>query len=170
MSLDASLFRLRRKVLIVTDSIQSSRAAPYLSLFLKQHRAHYYELLDQVRRSGDWEAWLAFLLEGVRQTAEGAVATAQRLAEMFRVDRERIGPFGRRAGSALRLHEALKARPILSVAEACRRTGLSFPAASSAMDLLVTLGIARELTGKRRNRLFAYGSYMSALDERTEPL
>ena len=51
----------------------------YLSLHLKQHRADYYNLLDEVRRTGDWEAWLAFFLDGIRQTSEGAVQTAHRL-------------------------------------------------------------------------------------------
>jgi Fic family protein len=140
----------------------------YLSLHFKQHRATYYDLLDRVRREGDWEAWLAFFLEGVQRTAEGAVSTAQRLGEMFRADRARIEARGRRAGSALRVHEALKARPILSMPEACRVTGLSFPAASSAMDLLVELAVARELTGKRRNRLFLYDGYLAILNEGTE--
>jgi len=140
----------------------------YLSLHFKQHRATYYELLDRVRRQGDWEAWLAFFLEGVQRTAEGAVSTAQQLGEMFRADRARIEPRGRRAGSALRVHQALKARPILSMAEVCRVTGLSFPAASSAMDLLVELAVARELTGKRRNRLFLYNGYLTVLNEGTE--
>jgi Fic family protein len=140
----------------------------YLSLFLKQHRAQYYELLNQVRFDGDWEAWLAFFLDGVKQTAEGAVSTAHRLAEMFRADRFQIEASGRRAGSALRVHEGLKARPILSMAEICRSTGLSFPASSSAMDLLIELQIARELTGKRRNRLFVYDRYLTILNEGTE--
>jgi Fic family protein len=140
----------------------------YLSLYLKQHRGTYYELLDRVRRDGDWEAWLAFFVEGVRVTADGAVSTAQRLAEMFGEDRSRILPKGRRAGSALRVHEALKARPITSVQETRRATGLSFPAVSSAMDLLVELRIARELTGKRRNRLFVYDRYLATLNEGTE--
>ncbi len=139
----------------------------YLSLYLKQRRADYYALLDLVRQQGDWEAWLAFFLEGVRATAEGAVETAQRLSRMFRRDRGIIETKGRRAGSALRLHEAIKARPILSMTEICRVTGLSFPAASSAMDLLVELGIARELTGKRRNRLFVYKRYLATLNEGT---
>ncbi len=140
----------------------------YLSLHLKQNRTRYYELLDRVRREGDWEEWLGFFLAGVRQTAEGAVSTAERLAEMFRTDRSWIEPTGRRAGSALRVHEALKARPITSMAEVCRATRLSFPATSSAMDLLMQLGIARELTGKRRNRLFVYDRYLAILSEGTE--
>jgi len=141
----------------------------YLSLYFKQNRAAYYAQLDAVRRDGDWEAWLVFFLEGVRQTAEGAVTTAQGLAQLFQQDRERIEPEGRRAGSALRVHGALVGRPLASVQDVCGRTGLSFPAVSSAMDLLVELGIARELTGRRRNRVFAYDRYLAILSEGTEP-
>ncbi|MBI2505994.1 MAG: Fic family protein [Candidatus Latescibacteria bacterium] len=140
----------------------------YLSLYLKQHRPTYYELLDRVRRDGEWEAWLAFFLEGVKQVAEGAVFTAERLGELFRTDRSRIEGAGRRAGSGLRVHEALKARPIQSMPRVRDATGLSFPAVSSAMDLLVELGIARELTGRRRNRLFVYDPYLAILNEGTE--
>jgi len=75
---------------------------------------------------------------------------------------------GRRAGSGLRVHEALKARPIQSMPALCTATGLSFPAVSSAMDLLVELELARELTGKRRNRLFVYDRYLAVLNEGTE--
>jgi Fic family protein len=141
----------------------------YLSLYLKQHRRTYYELLDRVRRDGDWEAWLAFFLQGVKQVAEGAVSTTERLGEMFRMDRSRVEGSGRRAGSALRVHEALKARPLQPMASICETTGLSFPAVSSAMRLLVEFGIARELTGKRRNRLFMYDRYLAILNEGTEP-
>jgi Fic family protein len=139
----------------------------YLSLYLKEQRPDYYRLLDLVRREGDWEEWLSFLLEGIRVTAEGAVDTAQRLATLFRDDRTKIESKGRRAGSALRVHEAIKARPILSMPEICRTTGLSFPAASSAMELLVDMSLTRELTGKRRNRLFVYDQYLGILNEGT---
>ena len=142
----------------------------YLSLYFKQHRGDYYELLNHVRRTGDWEAWLAFFLEGVRTTAEGAVATSRRLVEMFasdRADMERRA--GRRAGSVLRVHDALKRRPILSLKEVSAHTTLSFPTAASSMQFLVEQGIARELTGRSRNRLFVYDRYLSILTEGTEP-
>jgi len=140
----------------------------YLSLYLKENRATYYAMLDRVRREGEWEEWIAFFLEGVRTTAEGAVSTAQELAKLFLQDRSNIETRGRRAGSALRVHDGIKARPISSLQELCRTTGLSFPAASSAMDLLVELKIARELTGKQRNRLFAYDRYLKILNRGTE--
>ena len=141
----------------------------YLSLYFKQNRTTYYELLNQVRQTGDWESWLTFFLEGVRLTATGAVSTAQRLAQMFQDDRSRIETTeGRRAGSALRIHDALKARPILSLSAACRRTQLSFVTASKAMELLIQNGVAREITGKRRRRVFVYDKYLSILNEGTE--
>jgi Fic family protein len=142
----------------------------YLSLFLKQHRSVYYELLDRVRQDGDWEVWLAFFLDGVRQVAEGAVTTADRLSQMFSTDRVSIEASGRRAGSAVRVHDALKMRPIRSIQSVCEATGLSFPAATSAMELLIERGIARELTGRQRNRLFAYEPYLTILNEEAEPL
>jgi Fic family protein len=140
----------------------------YLSLYFKQHRDEYYALLDAVRQTGDWEAWLRFFLEGVAQTAEGAATTAQRLTTIFRDDQERIQRAGRTAGSALRVQQVLKERPVVSLQEVTERAGLSFPAASSGMQVLEELGVARELTGKKRNRLFGYTKYLDVLSEGTE--
>ncbi len=141
----------------------------YLSRYFKRHRARYDELLDLVRREGDWEAWLEFIAEGVVEAAKGAVDTAVRLSELFALDRSRIeGATGRRAGSALRVHEALKARPLRSITDLAATTGLSFPAAAAAVDALVELGVAREFTGRRRDRLFVYERYVAILGEGTE--
>ena len=141
----------------------------YLSLYFKQHRNDYYDLLNHVRRTGDWEKWLTFFLEGVRSTAEGAVATSRRLVEMFESDRIAISQHaGRRAGSVLRVHDVLKAQPIVSLPNVCTHTGLSYPTVASAMQTLAGQGIAREFTGRLRNRLFIYDRYLSILAEGTE--
>ena len=140
----------------------------YLSVYFKRHRERYYELLNGVRQTGDWEAWLAFFLEGVQETAENAAATVVLLTERFSSDRQRIATEGRRAGSALRVLEALQERPILSIPETCKRTGLSFPAVSSALRLLERAGIVREITGFARNRVYVYGGYLKILNEGVE--
>ena len=142
----------------------------YLSLYLKQNRSDYYRLLTEVRLTGDWEAWLAFFLEGVRVTADGAFSTAMRLTEMFRDDKSRISSLGRTANSALRVHEALMAMPIRSIPEVGRESGLSYPGAAAGMNQLVDLGIAAEITGDKRGRIFVYGQYLQNLTEGTEPL
>ena len=142
----------------------------YLSLYFKKHRARYYDLLEVVRKEGDWEAWLEFFLEGVAETAEEAVHTARRLVDLFNTDRSRIQKHGRQTASLLRVHEALKQRPLSTLSDAATRSGLSFPATSSAMDALVAMGLVRELTGKKRNRVFAYDKYLAVLSEGTEPI
>ena len=121
-----------------------------------------------MRMNGDWEAWLEFFLEGVRQTSESAVETAKRLTDLFQQDRDRIQNIGRAAGSALRVHESLTQRPVASVSSICDSTDLSFPTVSSALSRLDKLRIAREVTGMERNRVFIYDAYISILNEGTE--
>jgi Fic family protein len=139
----------------------------YLSLYFKTNRSTYYDLLQRVRTHGDWEAWLSFFVRGVHETAEGAVATAQRLAQMFKEDRERIQSLGRTSGSALRVHYALQHHPVQTIATATERTGLTVPTVTAVMKTLENAGIVRELTGKQRGRVFAYDRYLKALDEGT---
>lgn len=142
----------------------------YLSLFFKQHRNRYYELLDGVRQQGDWEDWLAFFLEGVETTASAAVVTAQRLLQLFRADEAKLQGLGR-SGPSVRLgYAALRRRPLTSAKQLKQLSDLSFPTASKAIEALVSLGIAREITGGRRNRLFVYDAYLAILSEGTEPL
>ncbi|MCQ3950640.1 MAG: Fic family protein [Planctomycetes bacterium] len=137
----------------------------YLSLYLKQHRAEYYRLLDTVRHQGDWEAWLDFILEGVEQTAAGAVDTAHRLLALFAEDEKRIRDAARAAGSAMRAFVVLRRRPLATIDIIARESAMTFPTASKAIETLANLGITRELTGRQRNRIFAYDRYLAILNE-----
>ena len=142
----------------------------YLSLYFKQHRAVYYERLDGVRASGDWEAWVDFFLEGVEQTAQGAVETARRLVALFQADTQRVQEAGgRNAANVLRVLDSLRHRPMCSLRQIGASTGITFPTASKAMLALVDIGIARELTGQRRNRVFVYDAYLQVLNEGGAP-
>ena len=139
----------------------------YLSLYLKQNRSEYYDLLEGVRLKGDWEAWLAFFLEGVRTTAKGAVLTAHRLRALVEKDQEKTARAGRRANSALRVHQAFVNHPWHSISSISKMTGHAFAGASAGVRFLEELGMVREITGKSRNRLYVYDEYMSVLNEGT---
>ncbi len=142
----------------------------YLSLFFKQHRSEYYRLLDVVRRDGDWEAWIGFFLEGVAMTAQSAVASAHRLLALFQEDSKRVRGLDRNAASGLRVFDAFRARPLATLNALAASTGASFPTATRAVDALERLGIVREITGRKRERVFAYTRYLAILNEGTEPL
>lgn len=142
----------------------------YLSLYLKQHRGEYYRLLDAVRREGDWEAWVDFFLEGVQRTSSGAVDTAHRLLALFRDDGERVAALGRPAANVLRVFGSLRRRPLATVNDLVARSGVSYPTAARAIQSLENMGIVREITGRRRDRVFAYDAYVAILNEGAEPL
>ena len=111
-----------------------------------------------------------FFLEGVETTSLGAVETARRLVALFEEDTRSVQEFGRSAANALRVLAALRQRPILSLSQLCQLTAMNFPTANKAMTHLVETGIARELTGQRRNRVFSYDAYLTILNEGGEPL
>jgi len=142
----------------------------YLSLYFKKHRQYYYELLQRVREKGDWEAWLEFFLEGVKETSDQAADTAKQILELFKTDQQKIEGLGRPATSALRVHQHLQSKPILSVPAAVNALNLSAPTVRKSINHLIDLGIVRETTGKQRNRLFVYSGYLDILNQGTEPL
>jgi Fic family protein len=142
----------------------------YLSLYFKQHRRTYYELLQAVRERGDWEGWLGFFLRGVVATAGQAIASARSVLQLFDRDRARIEQLGRPATTALRVHQLLQRKPLVGIPEASRQLALSQPTVTTALAHLSALGIVHEATGRRRRRAFVYGAYMNLLNEGTEPL
>ncbi|MGE0022993.1 MAG: Fic family protein, partial [Hyphomicrobium sp.] len=142
----------------------------YLSLFLKMNRSRYYELLQLVREKGDWETWLEFFLDGVAQTSEQGVDMARRMLSLFEKDKGKISSLGRAAASALRVHGELQRAPLQSVPRLAKKLKLSQPTVQKSLDHLAKLGIVREITGKRRSRVYEYARYLRILDEGTEPL
>lgn len=141
----------------------------YVSLYFKTHRQRYYELLNSVRLTGDWESWLDFFAEAVTFTSNQAVQTAQQLHDLSKQDRTRIGDLGRAARSALQVHRALMERPVATSNSLVAKTGLTPASVNNALGHLVRLGIVRELTEKKRNRLFSYSDYIAILSRGTEP-
>lgn len=142
----------------------------YLSLYLKTHRSEYYQLLQEVRENGAWEAWLDFFLAGVADTANQAFDAATRIVDLFKEDRERITAESDRAGSALRVHDLFQQNPFLTANQLVERTGLSAPTVNAVLADLERLGVVDEITGKKRGRVFGYRRYLAILSEGTEPL
>ena len=140
----------------------------YLSLYFKTHRAYYYELLNKVRLKGDWEAWLDFFAEAVIVTATQAVDSAQQLVALSHADREKIQGLGRAASSALQVHRALMEYPIATSGRLAEKTSLTPATVNKSLAHLEQLKIVRELTAKKRNRLFSYAAYVEIISRGTE--
>ena len=161
--------RLLITLILVADRALSSPIL-YLSLWFKLHRREYYDRLQRVRSHGDWEGWLRFFLRGVVEMADETVDTTRRVLALFDKHRREIETLGRAAASAFRVHELLQRRPITGVREMASSLGLTYPTVSAAVERMRDRGIVRELTGHKRNRVFAYAPYVDLLSEGTEPL
>jgi Fic family protein len=137
----------------------------YSSLHFKEHRQTYYELLNAVRLTGDWEAWLEFFADAVLASAAQAAASAKRLLQLTLADGQRIAAVGRAAASALAIHQALQSRPIATAASLAASTGLTPATVNKALVHLERLGVVAELTRKLRGRVFSYARYVEILNE-----
>jgi Fic family protein len=140
----------------------------YLSLYFKTHRQYYYELLNNVRMTGDWEAWLDFFAEAVIVTATQAVETAQLLLNLSNQDRDKISGLGRAAASTLQVHRALMEHPIATSGSLVEKTGITPATVNKALGHLEQLGIVKELTAQKRNRLFSYAGYIEIMSRGTK--
>lgn len=140
----------------------------YLSLYFKAHRQYYYELLNNVRLTGDWEAWLDFFADAVIVTATQAEETARQLVDLSARDRNQIKGLGRAAGSTLQIHRALIEKPIATSGWLAEKTGISPATVNKALGHLMALGIVLELTAQKRNRLFSYAGHIEILNRGTE--
>src|SRR5580704_5490047 len=137
----------------------------YPSLYMKTHRNRYYELLQRIRTEGAWEEWLQFFLEGIGSAAQDAADTAERTLRLFVQDKEKIQKLGRAAASALRLHEFLQTSPYIRIGTAAKGLHLTVPTITKSLNHLSRLGIVKEISGKHRDRLFAYPRYVSIVSE-----
>ncbi len=142
--------------LILSEKKLLTKPLLYLSLYFKTHRKRYYELLNRVRLHGDWEAWLEFFAEAVRETAENAVATARRLHFLFQEDAAKIESLGRAAASVKAIHGAMIRRPLATPNSLVAATGLTAATTNKGLEHLVRLRIVEEVTKRRRDRLFCY--------------
>ncbi len=142
----------------------------YLSLYFKQNRNVYYDLLQQVRLQGTWEAWLEFFLEGVTESAKKAVQAAKQINELFEADLLKIQTIGRSRISCIEVLEYLKKMPQTSVPLLSKELNITAPTARSALNFMLKLDIVKEITAKKRDKIYVYRKYLEILDEGAEPL
>ncbi|MFK5913445.1 MAG: Fic family protein [Woeseiaceae bacterium] len=152
--------------LILVEAKVLSEPLLYLSVYFKKHRQTYYERLNQVRLTGAWEAWLLFFVDAVAETASQAVKTAQQLNSLRQNDKACLTELGRQVGSANKILDALFEQPIASINKLIELTGISAATVGKTLDALEQqLGIVKEITGQKRNRVFAYTAYIDILNQ-----
>lgn len=139
----------------------------YLSVFFKKHRQMYYDRLQQVSATGDWESWLLFFVDAVAATATHAVLMAQQLNSLRSQHRAALAGFGRIGASVQQVLDVFFEYPIANINTLVKQSGLTAATVGKVMDKLLQPEIAwvQELTGQKRNRVFAYRAYIDILNQ-----
>lgn len=140
----------------------------YLSLFFKKHRKLYYDKLDAVRHNGDWEDWINFFFEGVAETADDARKTMLAIKKAFAQTDEKIAGLGRPRISASHVMAEFKRKPLLTISEIAKRTGLSNNAVTNTIERLITLGIIKSASERKWGQIYIYSDYAALLASNTE--
>lgn len=156
--------------LILCDRGVLERPMLYLSLYFKQNRDEYYRLLQRVRTHGDFESWLKFFMRGVAEVSDSVTHATRSLIELTLSDRGRVAQLGRGALSALRVYDVLSRDLAIRGPATAKELSLSEPTVNGAIRSLEKLGIAAEITGNARNRVYAYPAYLKIVSEGTTPL
>lgn len=142
----------------------------YLSLYFKQHRSQYYQLLQEVRLKGDWESWLEFFFHAVKETSLQAVSTIKKILNLFEKDKKILMQLGRSAQTTLACFEYFHRHPIASINQLAEQLESTIPTITKALERMLAAGIIKEITGRERNRLFAYEQYIQLISEGADPV
>ncbi|MCY4099746.1 MAG: Fic family protein, partial [Rhodobacteraceae bacterium] len=142
----------------------------YLSMYLKLNRQQYYDHLQSIPETGDWESWIEFFLTGVIETAEQGAKTIQTIVALFDEDRAKIRNSGKSTAAVLNIYNYLQDHPVSSTSKIRDKCELSLPTVLRSLITLEAIGIIREITGKERNKIFIYDRYFALLSQGAETL
>ena len=159
------LYLLERKV-IKTPSL-------YLSFYLKEHRIEYYDRMSEIRRTGDYEQWIKFFLEGIYASGKSAIETANelivlRIKNIKRLEDENYTK--RTLETMKKLFHYLEAHPIIEIGKTAEDLSLAYNTVSSAVNRFEKLGILHLVKKQERNKIYSYKEYIDILKNGTEVL
>lgn len=146
--------------LYLVDRNLLTKPTLYLSDFFERNRAAYYDALTVVRTSNDIEHWIKFFLAGVSETAANSKQTFEKIVTLRQICEEKILQLGKRAPKGQALLRHLYSQPAMSANDIAGRLGITHQSASSLIRAFEQMGILRETTGRKKNRLFVFSEYL----------
>ena len=141
----------------------------YLSAYLKAHQQEYYDRLQQVRTSGNYEAWVRFFLEGIVIVADQVVQTTKAIQKLEHRDIDRVLEGSTGHTGVLLLRHLMK-QPVVRVQDIANALKISYSKANNLAAQMEDIGVLKQITPGRRNRKFSYHEYVQILSEGTEPI
>lgn len=152
--------------LLITLQLVSSgilrKPVLYISDYFEKHRTLYYDNLNRVRTNNDLGQWIKFFLVAVTETSKSGVQTMQSILELRdTIEKKKIINLGKKTPNAKRLLEELFANPIVSSNDIAKRLDITSATANSLIENFTSRGILKEISGRKRDRLFSFVDYLN---------
>jgi len=142
-----------------------SRPTLYLSAFFEKNKSLYYDNLTRVRTHNDLNQWLRYFLEGVRETAESSIETFRSIITLREeVEHHSILTLGKKTRLAQRFIHYLYGKPIVGSQEVAEELSINTSTALRLIEDFIMLGVLREVTGYKRNRIFVFERYLQLFE------
>ncbi len=154
-----TLFLMEKKVL--------NSPALYISYYLKKNRIEYYDRMSEVRNKDNYEQWIKFFLNAIKESAEEATATIKELSTLHDKNISLISSMGRASKNAKAVFDYLERNPIIDIGKTAEKLNLAFSTVSLAVGRLVDAGILIQTNNANRNRVFSYEDYLEILRKDT---
>ena len=139
--------------LLLATSLETVTIPIPLAPFFQANLGEFSARFLQVIKTGAWAEWIGFFLKGIAQQSVKARKTVSMVMALREDYRKRLE--NERVSSALsQLADDIFLNPFISVNHASRLARVTFRAAQFNVDKLVDLGILKETTGRKRNRVY----------------
>jgi len=147
-------------ILYLLESGVLKQPVLYLSDFFERNRIDYYDNLMRVRLKNDLRQWVLFFLTGALETADRSIHGLRKIIKLKHdCEANRISKLGKKTPSAQKLLQYLFKQPIIRAEDASKVTKLSLVSTYKLIDDFMNIGILKEITGGRRNRIFSFEKY-----------
>jgi Fic family protein len=135
----------------------------YLSAFFEAKRGDYFDLLDAVSNRGEWEAWILYFLQGVKEQAADAISRCERINRLREDWRRSL--VGRMTANTMKLLDRIAANPFITVRGAEEELGAAFTTAQRAIDVLLERKILVQTDDAKRGRVYVAKRLLDILNE-----
>jgi len=135
----------------------------YLSAFFDRFRDEYYSRLLAISQQGDWHGWVKFFLRGVATQSKDALTDARKILDLHTKYQNVLRNTKKIPVAAHRLIDELFANPVISIAGLSKKWDTPFISVKRGVSRLVEIGILREATYRKRNKLFIATELMKLL-------
>ena len=146
--------------LFLVSSNLLTKPTLYLSDYFEKYRSLYYDNLMRVRTHNDLTQWLKFFLEGIRSTAEKSINTFKSIIDLRNEVENKIISLGKKQATAKEFLKLLYSKPVVDSMDVASGLSISNTTAIRLIDDFFKLGILKEITGFKRNRIFSFEDYI----------